>query len=318
MKIGVDMKARLLFAATLALLGAGALAWYLAGAARHAGYQIYTGDAVSGLIVDAPVEFHGVEVGKVRKVKLLGPRRVSVVLDIEREAPISSATVATIVSRGVAARGFTGYVYVALEDEPGAGAAPLQARPGEAWPEIRTAPAKVVTLDTAVNQVNENVQATTELLRAVLDKNSAASLRQSIDNLQRMTKVLADNAGRLESVIATAERASRRVEPLLASTQSTVDGVQDVTRRIGPLIDSSRETVRTLQDASGRVGPLLESSQQAVDAIRSDILPQVTKTVDDLNKLAASFNELAGKIERDPSVLIRGAAPARPGPGEGR
>jgi hypothetical protein len=40
--------------------------------------------------------------------------------------------------------------------------------------------------------------------------------------------------------------------------------------------------------------------------------------VDDLNKLAASFNELAGKIERDPSVLLRGAAPARPGPGGGR
>jgi phospholipid/cholesterol/gamma-HCH transport system substrate-binding protein len=94
--------------------------------------------------------------------------------------------------------------------------------------------------------------------------------------------------------------------------------VQGVTQRVGPLIDSSRDTLRTLQDASGRVGPLLDSSRQTVEAIQSKILPQVAKTVDDLNKLAASFTELAAKIERDPSVLIRGAAPPKPGPGEGR
>jgi phospholipid/cholesterol/gamma-HCH transport system substrate-binding protein len=316
MKIDIDMKARLLFAAFLALLGAGALAWYFAAAARYALYQIDTNDSVSGLIVDAPIEFHGVEVGKVKSVKLVDPHRVAVLLALERGAPVSSATVATIISRGVAARGFTGYVYVALEDA--GNGTPLETRPGEAYPQIRTAPAKVVTLDTAVNQVNENVQATTELLRALLDKNTVASLRQSIDNLQRVTKVFADNSAKLDSVMAAAERASRRIEPLLASSQRTVDAVQDVTRRVGPLIDAGSDTVRTLQGAGGRVGPLLESSQQTVDTLQSQILPQVAKAVNDLNALSASFTELANRIERDPSVLIRGAAPSKPGPGEGR
>jgi phospholipid/cholesterol/gamma-HCH transport system substrate-binding protein len=316
MKIDVDMKARLLFVAFLVLLGAGAMVWYLVTTARYAVYQIYTSDAVSGLIVDAPVEFHGVEVGKVKSVKLVDPHRVGIVLDVERATPVSSATVATIISRGVAARGFTGYVYVSLEDS-GTGT-PLQPRPGETYAEIRTAPAKAVTLDTAVNQVNDNVQATTELLRALLDKNTVASLRQSIDNLQRVTKVLADNSAKLESAIAAAERAGHRVEPLLASSQHAVDAVQDVTRRLGPLIDSGSDTMRTLQGASGRVGPLLDSSQQTVDTLQSQILPQVTRAVNDLNALSASFTELAHRLERDPSVLIRGSTPPKPGPGEGR
>jgi phospholipid/cholesterol/gamma-HCH transport system substrate-binding protein len=316
MKIDVDMKARLLFAAFLAVLGAAAFGWYVLAAARYAVFQIYTQDAVSGLVVDAPVEFHGVEVGKVASVQLLDPRRVSVVLNVARGTPVSSATVATIVSRGVAARGFTGYVYVALEDT-GSGI-PLEARPGEAHPEIRTAPAKSVTLDTAVAQVNDNVQATTDMLRAVLDKKAIASLRESVDNLQRVTKVLADNSAKLDAVIATAERASRRIEPLLASSQRTVDAVQDVTRRAGPLIDSGSDTVRTLQGASVRVGPLLDSSRQTVDTLQSQILPQVARAVGDLGNLSASLSELANRIERDPSVLIRGAAPQPPGPGEGR
>jgi len=316
MKIDVDMKARLLFVAFLVLLGGLTLGWYLVSGARYAVYQIYTGDAVSGLIADAPVEFHGVEVGKVRRVKLVDPHRVGIVLEVERATPVSSATVATVISRGVAARGFTGYVYVALEDS-GAGT-PLQPRPGEAYAEIRTAPAKAVTLDTAVNQVNDNVQATTDLLRALLDKNTVASLRQSIDNLQRVTKVLADNSTKLESAIAAAERAGQRIDPLLASSQHTVEAVQDVTRRLGPLVDAGSDTVRTLQGASGRVGPLLESSQQTVDTLQSQILPQVTKAVNDLNALSASFTELARRLERDPSVLIRGSTPPKPGPGEGR
>ena len=142
MKMDIDMKARLLFIAFLLILAAGALIWYFLAATHYATYQIYTKDSVSGLIVDAPIEFHGVEVGKVKSVKLIEPQLVGIVLNVEKDAPVSSATVATIISRGVAARGFTGYVYVSLEDA-GTVASPLAAQPGEPYPVIPTAPAKV-------------------------------------------------------------------------------------------------------------------------------------------------------------------------------
>lgn len=317
MKMDIDMKARLLFTAFLLVLAAGALIWYFLGATHYATYQIYTKDPVSGLMVDAPIEFHGVEVGKVKSVKLLEPQLVSVVLNVEKGAPVSSATVATIISRGVAARGFTGYVYVSLEDA-GTGASPLVAQPGEPYPVIRAAAPKTVTLDTAVNQVNANVQAATDLMRSLLDKKTVTALRQSIDNLQQVSKALADNSAKLDSIVATAERASRRIEPLLESSQNAVNTVQDVSRQVGPLLETGQNTARTLQSASGRLGPLLESSQGAVDTIQTQILPQMTKALADLEVLSNSFGDLANKINRDPSILIRGSAPARPGPGEGK
>src|SRR6476660_3546691 len=135
MKMDIDMKARLLFIAFLLILATGALTWYLLGAAHYATYQIYTKDSVSGLIVDAPIEFHGVEVGKVKSVKLIEPQLVGIVLNVEKDTPVSSATVATIISRGVAARGFTGYVYVSLEDA-GTVTSPLVAQQGEPYPVI--------------------------------------------------------------------------------------------------------------------------------------------------------------------------------------
>lgn len=294
MKMDIDMKARLLFIAFLLTLAIGALIWYFLAATRYATYQIYTKDPVSGLMVDAPIEFHGVEVGKVKSVKLLEPQLVSVVLNVEKGAPVSSSTVATIISRGVAARGFTGYVYVSLEDA-GTGTSPLATQPGEPYPVIRTAPPKVVTLDTAVHQVNANVQAATDLMRSLLDKKTVTALRQSIDNLQQVSKALADNSAKLNSIVATAERASRRIEPLLESSQNAVNTAQDVGRQVGPLLESGQNTAKALQSASGRLGPLLESSQGTVDTIQTQILPQMTKALADLEILSNSFGDLANR-----------------------
>ena len=315
MKMDIDMKARLLFIAFLLLLAAGALIWYFFAAARYATYQIYTKDSVSGLLVDAPIEFHGVEVGKVRSVKLIEPQLVGIVLNVQKDAPVSSATVATIISRGVAARGFTGYVYVSLEDG-GTVASPLVAQQGEPYPVIPTAPAQVATLDTAVNQVNANVQATTDLVRSLLDKKSITSLRQSIDNLAHVSKSLADNSAKLDSIITSAERASRRIEPLLEASQNAVNSMQDASRQVRPLLESGQNTARALQSASGRLVPLLEASQGTVDTIQTQILPQMSKTLADLETLTHSFGDLANSMNRDPSILLRGKTPARPGPGE--
>ena len=49
----------------------------------------------SGLIVDFPVELHGVEVGKVTRIELADPYTVAILLRITSEAPVSKATVAT-------------------------------------------------------------------------------------------------------------------------------------------------------------------------------------------------------------------------------
>ena len=116
MSANVHGKARLIF---LALLGAGGLAaglGYFWSSGQYTTYRIETHDSVSGLIVDSPVELHGVEVGKVTRIELADPYTVAILLRITSEAPVSKATVATITARGLAARGFTGYVYVALEN----------------------------------------------------------------------------------------------------------------------------------------------------------------------------------------------------------
>ena len=303
MKMSVEARARVAFAFALVLGVAATLAWYFVAASRYATFEIRTHDPVSGLIADAPVEFHGVEVGKVKRVELIDARSVSVVLSVDKGAPVTTATIATITGRGLATRGFTGYVYVSLENV-GADARPLAAAPGQPFPLIATAPSRSVNLDTAISRLNENVQTMTDLLQAVLDQKTVASLKDSVDSLQRLAQTLAANSERLNAMLLNGERASTRLVPLLQASDAAL-----------------REAHRALAGfddlASKRFPPLVQSSNDAVRAIQTQLLPEAYRTLATLDQLSASLADVTAQIKRDPSVLIRGTAPA-PGPGEAR
>jgi phospholipid/cholesterol/gamma-HCH transport system substrate-binding protein len=296
--------ARLMFVTVLLISTVVGAAWYLHSVSGYATYQIHTQDPVSGLTVDAPIEFHGVEVGKVKDITLISPRSVSIVLSIDKRAPVTSASIATITSRGLATRGYTGYVYISLDDV-GIDLRPLTTRPGAPYPIIPTAPSKIITLDTTIYQVKENVQVITDLLQSLLDKKTIMALQQSIDSLQTLTKGLAENTEKLNSIVTNTERASHRFEPLLESTDDTVRQFQI-------------KIVPEVHDALANLEPLLKSSQDTVSALQMQILPEARKALIDVDNLSTAFTSVATKINRDPSILIRGTTPPPLGPGESK
>jgi len=256
MKITVENRARIAFVALLLLAGAAGLGWYLIESNRQTTFQIHTRDPVSGLIADSPVEFHGVQVGKVKRVALDDPRSVSILLSIDSDAPITQATVATITARGLATRGFTGYVYVSLDDV-GGDTRPLTAPAGSRYAVIPTAPSRSMSLDATLDQVNANVQTLTGLLKSVLDDKTIASLKQSVDSLGQVTQTLAANNQRLASLIVNAERAGNQ---------------------LGPLLDSSNQTVRSLQT---QVLPEAQRALVRLDSLSVSLSEMVAKIKQD-------------------------------------
>ena len=315
MTISIANRARLAFAIALLLVLVAVSIWYYRTSGRFTTYQILTGDAVSGLIVGAPVEFHGVDVGKVTRVELTGPRSIRILLDVDKDAPVSKATVATITSRGLATRGFTGYVYILL-DNTGTDQGPLTAAPGARYAQIPSSPSRSVNLDTAISQVNENVQLLTELLRNMLDEKTIASFREAVDNLQQVSGMLAENQQKLGSIIANTERASNRLGPLLDSSSDTASALQQVSRMLARNQRKLSAIIANTEQASGQFIPLLDSSSDTINALQLQVLPEAYRTMTTLNRLTDSMNRLTDKINRDPSILVRGSAPPPLGPGE--
>lgn len=310
------------FALLLLLGGAAALGWFGLASSRYATYEIQTHDPVSGLMADAPVEFHGVDVGKVSRVELTGPASVRVLLHIRNDAPVTTATTATITSRGLASKGFTGYVYVALEND-GTDARPMVDQPGNGYRQIRTSPSRSVNMDTAISQVNENVQYMTKVLQASLDEKTIASLKQSLDNMQQVTQTLAANSDKMNSIIANAERSSRRLEPLLQSGSETAKVLQtqvlpQAYQALANLDRASSVLIANTERAGSRLEPLLESGNATAQVLQTQLLPEAYEALAKLDRLASTLNGVATRIARDPSIVIRGTGQRPPGPGETR
>ena len=310
----IEKRAWVLFVVLLLAASAAALAWWSGWGRGETTYELRTQDAVSGLIEGSPVEFHGVEIGHVRQVRLLDARTVQVLLRLRREAPVTTSTVATILGRGLATRGFTGYVYVSLEDAASGGAA-LTRKPGESYARIPTAPLQSVSLDTSIHELNESVRSVIALLQDTLDPGTVRALKGSVANLEQVSGVLASDQAKLKATLANMERASARMLPLLQSggeaTRELREDVLPQARETLARIDSVAGTAgAAIQhvDAAGReLAPLVQSSNAVVRAMQAQVLPQMRQGLARTNELLAKLDDTAERIRDNPSVLVWGS-----------
>jgi len=319
----IETRAWLVFAGLLLAAAVAALAWWTGFGRAESDYELRTQDAVSGLIEGAPVEFHGVEVGHVRQVRLLDARTVQVLLRLRQDTPVTSATVATISGRGLAARGFTGYVYVSLDDTGPAGAA-LARRAGERYARIPAAPAQTVNLDTSIHQLDDSVRVVVALLQQALDADTLRSLKATAAHLEQVSGVLASDQARLRSTVRNVERASGQLGTLLRSGSDVADRmrdrvlpqVQDTLVRLDAAAGSATGALQQAEVAGKALVPMAQSGQSVMRSVESQLLPQARQALARTNQLLSTLDETADRVRERPSLLLWGSAAAAPGPGE--
>ena len=271
------------------LLGAALIAgvlWLSSGKSYRKAYDtyvVYMSESVSGLSVDAPVRYRGVAVGAVRRIAL-APGNVELVeltLDIERGTPVKQDTVAVLRTQGL-----TGIGHIELDG--GSRDSPvLQARADEPYPVIRAGPSLMVRLDAAVSGLLANLDRTTESLNALLAEDNRRSLRQTLASLEVLSRTLAARAKTIDTGVAAAAQ--------------TMENTAQLTER--------------LQKSAAAVERMANQGAQAGTAT-AETMEEARALVVELRELTASLKRLSGDLERNPSMLIQGRPPARPGPGE--
>ena len=145
----MENKAHALIAGTFVVLVAALLTllavWLTRDNTQRDPYEVSTSETISGLQPQATVRYRGVPVGKVERIgfddKVKG--NVLIELSIDRGAPVTQSTFATVASQGV-----TGLGFIQLDDEDG-GSSERLPRNGEDPPRI---PLKPGTLDKLLKQ----------------------------------------------------------------------------------------------------------------------------------------------------------------------
>lgn len=213
-------------------------------------YLVYMQESVSGLNIDAPVEYNGVNVGEVSSVKLdsKNPHLVTVLLSIKSDTPITMGTTATLTTRGI-----TGITYIALKDKS-TDMRPLVKLPNEPYPVIKTAPSLFMRLDTALNKLSVNMEKVTEAFQTLFDSENQQAIKATFQNMAKFTGTLADNTEKLNILLENASRASRNLGPMLLSTTGTMAVLQNQTLPATyRLLTNMNDAARSLAEVSAEI-----------------------------------------------------------------
>src|SRR5262252_727077 len=166
-----------------ALIAAGL--WFRRDDIRFDQYLVTTTSSVTGLKVEAPVRYRGVDVGRVESIRLEpgGSGRVAIRIGVHEDTPVTRGTYAQLGYQGV-----TGLAFVSLDDD-GSSSEKLKSEGGEP-PRIELRPS---IFDSGMDLV-ASVKELTARLSEVLNEDNRRMLARSLAAFEqgaRQTAILA-------------------------------------------------------------------------------------------------------------------------------
>jgi phospholipid/cholesterol/gamma-HCH transport system substrate-binding protein len=279
--------------------------WYSEGRDRrsYVYYEIYFLGSVTGLSEGGSVRYLGVEVGKVRRIRLdsRSAARVQVVVEIDQETPVSERTTAELSSLSLA----TGLLYIDLRQNNG-NREVLAAVPSERYPVINTVRSNFDSFLNSLPELAGSVAQLLERAQEIFSPANSRALAAMVKNLHATTERLPDTMRGIDTLLQDVDLASTDVRKLVATLQAA-------TNELGPnvlqLTDKLNTTAENLEKASTGLNLFIEENRGAVAGFTREGLPQVQRMAEEVRNAAAEFRELSRSLKDNPSKLIYQPAP---------
>lgn len=263
-------------------------------------YEMSTGETISGLQPQATVRFRGVPVGKVERIgfdtKVKG--NVLVRVSIDRAAPVTTTTFATVASQGV-----TGLGFIQLDDN--ASASP-RLKPNDTDPP--RIPIKPGGLDKLLKQseviFKQAEQASLRLNQLLSDDNQKA--------VNTAITQLAEASGSINRVVKGLEPTVASLPALSRDARAALQSVRGVTDEVGI-------TARRLNEKGGPLDKLSEGGTAlaaGVETFSAATLPKLGEVADETARTMRQLRRTVNAVDDNPQALIFGNGPPVPGPGE--
>lgn len=285
-----------------------AVLWLASGGAFQKKYDRYLAiedESVAGLNLNAPVKFNGVDVGKVREIRLdpNNPERVILLFAIEHGTPIKEDTVAVLKTQGL-----TGIAYVELSG--GApNAPPLHASAGNEYPVIRTKASLSARLENMLTSVLAKLDSTSNNINSVLGDENRTAFKSALADIAIVAHTVAARKATIDAGIANAGR--------------TFENTSRASAEVRPVIDHIGRSATAIEKMGNEVARTSASAGKTVDSVGADVqrftaetVPELERLLGELGVLSASLRRLSEQTERNPAGLLLGHKPVPDGPGE--
>lgn len=273
--------------------------WYSEGRDRrnYVPYEIYFNGSVTGLSEGGSIRYLGVEVGRVRRIRLdrRSAERVQVVAEIDDSAPIDRNTTAQLSLMGV-----TGLLYIDLKQKMD-GKDIMPPVPSERYPVINTVRSD---FDSFLASLPEIAGSAAELLnraQEIFSPENSTALAKMVKNLHQASEGLPGTLQKLDTALGDFNLATNDIRKLVAGLQNATN---ELTPQAAVLVDRLTQTAEHLEKASSGVETFITENRAGVTAFAQEGLPQLQRTLEEARAAAAEFAELSRSLKDDPSQII--------------
>src|SRR4029453_14078616 len=236
-------------------------------------YEISTRETVTGFYSQAQVRYRGVDVGKIAWIGFdpKTPGNVLMRLEVDREAPVTRDTFATLGYQGV-----TGLAFVQLDDS-GQPAPRLQGDNGNP-PRIPLKPSLLSKLTARGETILDEVEKAAKNLGQMVGEDNQRRVATVLDNLGSAAADTSHMGKRLDGT------KNKRLDPTLDEIAATMRSVKKDADEVGKAATDFGNPRRRLNEKDGPMDRLAEGTEalsHAADSFNAATLPRINRVTED-------------------------------------
>jgi phospholipid/cholesterol/gamma-HCH transport system substrate-binding protein len=285
------------FVLVLVAGAAGVLFWLIGGQfnTQVDYYEISFTGSVAGLGKDSPVRYNGVQVGKVADIGIdeLNPNHIRVIVALDPTTIIRSDAVATL-----AMQGLTGGSYI----EIGGGtmsAPPFPHRSRPPYPFIHSESSGLQSIFAKAPEVLKQLLVIEQQIQDILNVENRAAIGKTLDNVRKLTDILAKHSKDIEAILANTAEASHQLEIAATSVNGLATKMETVMGHVDTAVTGANKLVATANTT-------IQENRPGLRNLTGHGVNQLERLLDNANDLVIKLGRVADELERDPSRFLFG------------
>jgi len=259
-------------------------------------YLVIFNEPVTGLSEGSTVQYNGISVGTVQKLRLApdDPRRVIAQLRLQADAPIKADTRAKISMPSL-----TGSPIIQLTGgSPGS--------PALADVDPREIPV-IQTEASALQNIADTANRLVARLDQVLSEENVKRVAATLANIESMTGAVAEQREDLRAMIVNARQASEQLQTTLATTNRAVEDIdRELVAKLPGLVSRLDSTLNSLDAAAGNADAILGENRAAINSFANDGLAQLGPTLGELRLLVRDLRRISDQFDAGPARYLLG------------
>ena len=264
-------------------------------------YDVVFNEAVTGLSQGAAVQYNGIKVGDVTRLKLdpADPRRVLARIRVAADTPVKQDTQAKL-----ALTGLTGLSIIQLSGGSPQ-SPPLRGRDGQVGVIVAN-PSPLAKLLAGGEDLMLNINEVVAKASHLLSDDNMQHINNTLAHLDQTTGAVAEQRGEIRQLLQQLALASRNANATLAQTEKLARNANGLINGPGKAaLDSMQTSMASLQRATASIDQLLSDNRDGLNnGMRG--LGEIGPALIELRKTLESLQTISRKLDNNPSGYLLG------------